>query len=712
MTVSSALKAAGRLDYVLDLTPHGALHACLIRARGPHSLVTVDRAALRALPDVVAVLDATDDPGRPFSTNPYAVRQDTSVFAREARFAGDVVGAVVARTREAARAAARRPVEERSLPAVLSVEQALAEGAPPAHRGFHDNRFFMLEIGMTADELEEHFAASEHVFDDTYRCDAAAHTFLEPAAAIASWDAGGGCRIVANAQLPYLNLQLVASILGLAPERIDYISPAIGGSFGGKEEFLLDAAAALCSRAVGGRPVVLATDRAETTAGGRTRHAMRVRVRTGCVASGELTARLIEATTECGPYAGHSPSVVANGLSLALTLYPAPAPAVRGVAECVALNRVPPGPYRGYGGPQLLFAVESQLDEIARTLALDPFDLRAGNALKRGDADPTHGWPVSFDLAACLRTARRRFPRDRPGAEATGARRRRGWGVAALANISGLTGVLESPDSATVKCTVADGRLRVTTACPDVGQGLHRVLARVCAAELGLPERLIDIDCDPRLADIGAAASRGCFLTANAALEAVRELRARISERVPMATVPQRLDAALDGLSATSTFSAPDNALVAGVQLAHVAVDRATGQVIPLRLVSIHDAGRLLDPARARDQVRGGVIEGLGLALGRPLRFDAAGAVVASSLHAQGLPQADWPVSIDAVFIDVPHPTGRLGAKGLGEAPAMGVAAAVANAIRDATGARLCTAPFTPDRVLDAILAVEESELV
>jgi CO/xanthine dehydrogenase Mo-binding subunit len=710
MTVSSAEKAAGRLDYVLDLSPRDALHACLIRARGPHSIVTVDRAALRALPDVVAVLDATDDPGQPlFSTNPYAVRQDTSVFAREARFAGDVVGAVVARTRAAARAAARRPVEERSLPAVLSVEQARADGAPPAHRGFGDNRFFMLEVGMTADELNEHFAASEHVFDDTYLCDAAAHTFLEPAAAIASWDAGGGCRIIANAQLPNLNRRLLASILGLAPERIDYVSPAIGGSFGGKEEFLLDAAAALCSRAVDGRPVVLATDRAETTAGGRTRHAMRVRVRTGCSASGGLTARLIEATAECGPYAGHSPNVVINGLSLALTLYPAPA--VRGVAECVALNRVPPGPYRGYGGPQLLFAVESQLDEIARTLALDPLDLRAGNALRRGDADPTYGWPVSFDLAACLRIARRRHPRDRPDAAATGVRRRRGWGVAALANISGLTGVLATPDSATVRCTIADGRLHVTTACPDMGQGLHRVLARVCAAELGLPERLVDVDCDARLADIGAAASRGSFLTANAALEAARDLRARIGERVPVAPVSRRLDAALDGLSATGTFSAPDNALVAGVQLAHVEVDCATGQVIPLRLVSIHDAGRLLDPARARDQVRGGVIEGLGLALGRPLRFDAAGTVVASSLHAQGLPPADWPVAIDAVFLDAPHPTGPLGSKGLGEAPAMGVAAAVANAIRDATGARLRTAPFTPDRVLDAILSVEESEL-
>jgi CO/xanthine dehydrogenase Mo-binding subunit len=704
----AAGKLAGQLPYVLDLTPADALYGRLIRARGPHSTVTIDRTALLARADIVAVLDAHDEPAGPFSTNPVGVREDTNVFTAEARFCGDIVGAVVARTRAAARAAAAVPPHEEPLPAVLSVEEALASRAPRSHRGFDGNLIVELEFGADETEVLTALEDSEFSFDHTYRCDPAPHNFLEPIAAIAVWSGSGPCDITCNAQLPTVNRRLVARLLGIDEQDVSYRTPAIGGAFGGKEDLLVDIVAALCSRASGGQPVVVETDRTEMTAALRVRHGTTVRVRTGCVADGRITARLIEATLECGPYAGQSPNVLANGLSLALNLYPAPV--TRASGACVAINRVPGGPYRGYGGPECFFAVESQIDEIAMALELDPVAVRAMNAIRAGQPDPAHGWPVSCRLHDCLR---RVPPRRRPAAPhrpRQPGRYRRGSGIAALLNISGLTGIL-GIDSSEVTCQFTDGHVLVSTASPDFGQGLHDMLARVVASELAFPPELIEVRCNSRLGDLGSAASRGAYVTASAACLAARALRGRIPERIgDHAAVPagernQRLVAELEGLSETAAFAAPDNALVAGAQFVEVEVDLTTGAVQPMRIVSVHDTGRLIDPPRAIAQVRGGVIHAIGMALTERISFSGGGAVLDATLYGQALPPTDWEIDIEPVFVTEPHRPSPIGGKGLGEAPVMGLTAAIANAIFNATGARVRHAPFTPERVLTALEA-------
>ncbi len=703
---SAAAMLAGRLPYVLDLTPPNALYGRLIRARGPHSAVTINRTALLASTDVVAVLDAHDDPGKLFSTNPVGVRHDTSVFSAEARFCGDVVGAVVARTRAAARTAAALTPYEQPLPAVLSAAEALAEHAPPSHRAFNGNLIAKLEFGVSQSAVSDALNNSQFRFDDTYQYDPAPHNFLEPAAAIAVWSGSGSCEITSNAQLPTINRQLVAHLLGIDEQHVRYHTPAIGGAFGGKEDFLLDVVAALCSRASGGQPVVVETDRAEMSAAHRVRHSTTVRVRTGCAADGRITARLIDATLECGPYAGHSPNVLANGLSLALTLYPIPA--ARATGACIAMNRVPGGAYRGYGGPECFFAVESQIDDIAAALELDPVALRAMNAIQPGQPDPHHGWPVACRVADCLH----KLPRPRrsatPHRRARPQRYRRGCGIALLLNASGLTGVLGS-DSSEVSCQFTGGRLRVGTASPEFGQGVHEMLARVVARELEVPPELIDVGCDDGLGDLGSAASRGAYVTASAACLAARALRSRIPThitddsrtRAGGARIAQLLTE-LDGLSETATFAAPDNALVSGAQFAEVEVDVVTGMVRPLRIVSVHDTGPLIDPARAAAQVHGGVMHGIGMALSERLSF-RGGAVADATLYGQALPPADCDIDIEALFVTEPHGLSPIGSKGLGETPVMGMTAAIANAIFNATGARVHHAPFTAERVLTAL---------
>ncbi|SNY53589.1 molybdopterin cofactor-binding domain-containing protein [Paractinoplanes atraurantiacus] len=705
----TARKASGRAPFVLDAAPASALHARLIRARGPHSRVAVDTAAIGRMPGVVAVLGPQDDPGRPYSANPHGARADMAVFTAEARFPGDVVGAVVAPTREAAAAAveaaaaAGAGLSEVALPAVLTVDQALDANAPPAHRGFpgDGNVLATLAFGAEADATAAAIAASAHVFDHTYRTAATTHAFLEPIAATAAFDAEGHCRIRSSTQCPAPSLTILAGLLGIAEELIEYEPVVIGGSFGGKEEFLLDAAAALCSRAVGGRPVVLATDRREMTAQFRLRHPASVRVLTGCDRTGRMTARLIEATVEGGPYAVHTPSVTANGLTLAMSMYPAPV--VRATGTSVALNRVPGGAYRGYGGPQVLFAVESQIDEMARALDLDPIELRARNALRPGGVDPVHRWRAeSYDMIGCLDLARDLPPLE-PGTR--GPRYRRGRGLAALANVSGVTGAL-GIDESQAECVVRDGRVVVTTSVPDVGQGLHTLLQNTVAETLGLPPVLVEVAFDVRGGDRGIYASRGTYLTANAVQEAALDLK----RRLPAAAGPVTgaVPGSWAGLRGRGVFRAPDNALVAGVQVADVEVDMDTGQVEVLRVTSIHDAGRVLQAGAARGQAVGGVVQGLGNAMLEELPFAGTGEPYETSMYALGVPRATWPVEVDVVFTEGDRlPAGPLAAKGLGESPVMAVAPAVAAALHDAAGIRLRETPFTSERVWRALRSRE-----
>lgn len=234
----------------------------------------------------------------------------------------------------------------------------------------------------------------------------------------------------------------------------------------------------------------------------------------------------------------------------------------------------------------MIFAVESQLDEMSSALGIDPVTLRERNSLRPGGLDPVHGWPAaSYNVLGCLAEVRALPPLDR---RTDSPRLRRGRGVASLANVSGVTGAA-GIDEATARCSVRGGRLVVTTACPDVGQGLHALLAGVAAEETGVPLALVDVELDARGRDRGIYASRGTYLSANAAALAARELMYQL----PQATGPMKfVPAEWEGYCAEATFRAPDNALVAGAQVADIEVDTATGRIRVLKVTSVHDLGK------------------------------------------------------------------------------------------------------------------------
>jgi CO/xanthine dehydrogenase Mo-binding subunit len=719
--VDGRSKATGRARYAADAVPRPHLFGAVLTASVPHASVRVEAAAALAVPGVVAVLGPDDDPGVRYSTDPHGGREDSSVFTAEARFVGDVVGAVAATSRDALAAgvAAVVVVEER-LSAVVDLDAARALGAAPTDTRFPSNLVHEVELGSGRAEVEAALAAAPHRFEHTFEVAPVPHGFLEPVAAAAEWR-GRRCHIWSTTQCPYPVRDRLTAILGVGPDDVVLEPVFVGGGFGGKEEVALEPAAALLSKACGGRPVLVELDRAQCTGRFRSRHGGRIRVRSGVDADGRFLARHVEVDLDAGAYDGHSSTVISNAASIGVILYPGGV--IRSEGRCWSTNRTPAGAFRGYGGPQPLFSLESHVDEIARALGIDAVELRRRNCLRAGDADPVQGWTVeSFSLDACL-DAGEAASGWTTAPPASSGRYRRGRGVAAFVNVSGAS-VAGHLDAAEAACRIdaGTGRITVETSAVELGQGSFSVFAAIAAETMGVDARLVTVEQRSTADgpyDPGVYGSRGSYVTGTAVALAARalldELRLLLGGAIRfdgdlVVAGERRLPLAEVGpMRATGAFSAPDNALVAGAQFVDVTVDTATGVVVVDRVVSVHDVGRVLDPMLARGQVEGGVAQGIGYALHEALRHDVDGVPVDRGFLHHLIPTTVGSAAVEAVFVTPRvNPHAPTGAKGLGEPPILGVAPAIANAIRDATGVRLLSLPMTPERVLTALASPTE----
>ncbi|MGV0816088.1 molybdopterin cofactor-binding domain-containing protein [Mycolicibacterium boenickei] len=715
LRVDACAKAHATALYTADVSIRDAAVGAVLTSKLPHSKVKVISDHALAIDGVLAVLDAEDDPGVAYNSTAQGGRQDMAVFSSEARFAGDIVGAVFAENRMVLGSALRAiKIIEEPIPSVVDIEAALDPSAPPAHTSYESNLIAHILLGDAEDEIESALAASTHVFDTTFVIQASPIGFLEPISAVAEWN-GAVCHITSTAQCPSAAAVSTAQILGVDNDSVVLHPVLVGGSFGGKEEVHLEPIAALGSRALGGRKVVVEMTLAQM-ARFRHRHGGRLRVRTGVDSDGTFTARDIDWTLDAGPYAFHSPDVAGNGASLVHALYHASTR--RTSARVVATNHTPGGAFRGYGGEQALFAVESHVDEIASALGIDAIDLRRRNMLKAGDTDPYWNWPIeSFSLDSCLDAAERIRADLLPSTRDRNDGRTRGLGIAALANVSSITGPW-GVDKASVRCSIdVDGTVHVESGLAEMGQGIHTALAGAVQTEFpGLAVCIRPSGTDTAPEDLGVYASRGSYLSVGAAVTAaqrlLREIRMRVNNvaidtisRAGVSTSEGFFPwAAIGPLRAEGEFEAPDNAIAAGVQIALVAVDEHTGSVEVEQFVSIHDVGAVLQPEGAKSQVEGGVVQGIGFALTEQAYVDPSGATINVGYLDHLIPTSFAAPVIDAHFVtERPNPHSPVGAKGLGECPVMGVAPAIANAVADAVGARCRHIPITGERLLDAL---------
>jgi CO/xanthine dehydrogenase Mo-binding subunit/CO/xanthine dehydrogenase FAD-binding subunit len=713
------------------------LEAAVLRSSEPHARITkVDLAAAARAEGVVAVITA-DRFGDAYYHHLGGSLADRRPLARDVvRYVGEEIAAVAATTSAQARAAIGSiRVHYRRLPVVTEVEEALRPRAVRLHQRPSGGNV-AARVEREYGNLEAARRRAVTTVSQRYRFGRQNHACMEPNGIVARWDAAEErLELWSPTQAPYFIRKEVAHVLGLAPGQIVMREIAVGGGFGSKSKISEHEVLAAALSIDTGRPVRLMLDRSEEFTATKCRHAIEVTLESGIDAEGRFTHRDAFISVDNGAYNHTGPSVMESAIATLASLYRVDA--VRVVAQLVDTNKQPGGQFRGYGAPQATFAIESQVDELARAAGKDPFDIRILNANRPGDV--THsGWKLgSAQLAECLEKARELIG---TAAGDAGHRRRRGTGVAASINVSGAYSYEGANRSEASIHVGPDGQIEVRFGGADTGTGQRTMLAQIAAEELAVePEALtvVTMDGDQTPFDMGAWSSRGTTMGGHAVAAAARSaaavLRRMASDKfnVDPAAVSLAdgnavcgddrisygdlavLSGDADGVLriagefvADTEFKDKDtgraNLSMAYSFAAHaveVEVDTATGVIQVLRVVAVHDCGTPINPLAVEGQIVGGVVMGLGAAMAEDLLHEGGRSLTRSYLN-YALPRAADVPPIHPVILQGADPAGPYGAKGVGEVSLSPTPAAVANAVDRAVGVRVRELPLTPDKVL------------
>jgi putative selenate reductase molybdopterin-binding subunit len=725
----------GRARYTLDVHVPGLLHMKLLRSPHAHArILSIDTSGAMAVPGVRCILTHEDSPKTAFSTarheNPEEDVDDTLLLDDVVRFVGQRVAAVIAESVAAAELGCRKlRVNYAILPCVLDPEMASRPGAPVLHAkagsriydpSLNIAAFVVSEIGDIAAGLTEAAATYEGRFT-TQRVQ---HAALETHCAIA-WLDDEDCLVVrTSTQVPFLVRDMLAKLLGLPADRVHVLCERVGGGFGGKQEMLVEDVVALGALRTG-RPVQLELTRAEQFAATTSRHPMQIDIRLGALANGTLTAISLEVLSNTGAYGNHAGGVLFHACGEALALYRCPNKFVHGKA--VYTNTPPAGAFRGYGLSQTIFAMESAVDELARVLGLDAGDLRAMNMIRPGDPIVSFGDEAddvqfgSYGLDQCLQMVRSALAQGDGKVTPQGREWRQGCGLA-IAMIEttpprghrGLAHIALEPD----------GTYTLSVGTAEFGNGTTTVHAQLAAAALSTtPDRVRIRQSDTRLLkhDTGAYGSTGIVVAGLATQRAAEALAAQIlthaakildidvarcrlggsgiaadTRYLSLGALHSQVEG---GFSATGESSGTPRSLAFNAHGFRVAVHCPTGKIEILQSVHAADAGTVLNGVQCRGQVEGGVAQALGAALFEDLQLGLDGGITTTAFRNYHIPaMADLPVT-EVMFADTYDALGPRGAKPMSESPFNPVAPALANAIADATGVRLQSTPFLPDRI-------------
>ncbi|WP_434157013.1 molybdopterin-dependent oxidoreductase [Clavibacter michiganensis] len=728
---------SGTEPYTLDVAIPGLLHASLVRSPYPHARIrSIDTSEALALPGVHAVLTHHDSPATLYSSARHEDRfddpDDSRVFDDVVRFRGQRVAAVIADDVGIAEAAVRlvRVVYE-LLPAVFDPEEARRPGAPLVHgdkdpavsRLADPQRNIVAEMHGEHGDVAAGLARAHAVVSGTWSTHRVAHTHLETHATI-GWMEEGRLVLRTSSQVPFLVQREICRLFELEPDQVRVFTARVGGGFGGKQEILTEDVVTLAVLATG-RPVQLEFTRSDEFTLSPARHPMRVGVTAGATADGVLTALAVDVLSDTGAYGNHGPGVMFHGCNESIALYRSPAKRVD--AQSVYTNNLPSGAFRGYGLGQVIFAIESALDELARELGISGFEIRRRNAVVPGDPliithaeGPDLGFGGSYGLDQCLDLAEQAL-RDGGGDPVPeGDRWLVGEGMAA-AMIATMP-----PRGHFADVTVAmaaDGIVTVSVGTAEFGNGTTTVHAQLAATALGTTPDRIRIrqsDTDVTRYDTGAFGSAGTVVAGKAVHGAATALADLLREAAAARTgiaadafalTPDALVAddgvavpiaelvGPDGLAAQAHEDGALRSLAFNVHAFRVAVDPATGEVRILRSVQAVDAGTVLNPAQLRGQVEGGTAQALGTAMYEEVVHDGEGRILTDVLRNYHIPQlADLPVT-EVLFAATHDDNGPHGAKSMSEAPYNPVAPALANAVRDAIGIRPHDLPMSRDRV-------------
>ena len=739
-------KVTGSAKYTADLEPQGLLVAKVIRSTIANGVVkSFDLDEALKVPGVVKIVTCFDVPDIQFPTpgHPWSVETahqdiaDRKLLNTRVRVYGDDIAAVIAEDDIAAARAARLvKVEYEEYAPLLTVEDAMAEGATRLHDEKPGNVIahssFVVGEGTYGEAVKEEGLVE---IEKDYRTQSVQHCHIETPISFAYMEKG---RIIVttSTQIPHIVRRVISQALGLPMGRIRVIKPYIGGGFGNKQDVLYEPLNAFLTTQVGGRGVRMEISREETLGCTRVRHAIEFKVKAAARKDGTLVARKLEAYSNQGGYASHAHAIVANSSNEFKQIYH-DEKVLESDAWTVYTNLATGGAMRGYGIPQAAFAAECMADDLALALHMDPLEFRKKNCMRPGYVDPhTHVKCNTYGLAECMEKGREFIHWDEKRREyenQTGPVRK-GIGMAVFCYKTGVYPI--SLETAACRMILnQDGSMQLQMGATEIGQGADTVFTQMAAEVTGITEDKVNVlstqDTDVSPFDTGAYASRQTYVSGMAVKktgavfkEKILDYAAYMLEKpqdtldlrdnhivdketgkqlLPMEELATTAFYSLDRsvhITAEATSHCKTNTFATGVCFAEVEVDMPLGKVKVTNIVNVHDSGKLINPKLAAAQVHGGMSMGLGYGLSEELLFDEKGQPLNDNLLDYKLPTAMDTPDLTALFVELDDPTGPFGNKALGEPPAIPVAPAVRNAVLHATGVAVDSLPMDPQKMV------------
>lgn len=740
-------KVLARTLYAADWQMPGMLHGAVLRSPYPSARIRrLDTSRARGRAGVAAVLTAedvprntlwTDVPGQTTEVGPLRARLHVLADG-VVRYQGEPVALVAAETPEEAQDALEAiEVEYEPLPGVYDPAEALRDGAPLVHPEGNLLARWQVRCG----DVERALAQSDIVVEQTYRCQWVDHAYLEPEAGVAWVDADGVLTIRVSTQV-IEHFRDVADVLGLPHSKVRVIGTYVGGGFGGKEDVTVETFLGLLAWRTR-RPVRMVWSRQESLLARPKRHPFVMRYRTGARRDGTLLAQQVDLLADSGAYAYLSALVLMYATVTAAGPYRIPH--VQVDARVAYTNNPPTSAMRGFGAMQVVFGYESQIDQVARRLGLDPVDVRRRNALQVGDRLPAG--QVLETHVAVAEAVERAWAALGPIRPPSSPRHRIGRGVACNLQPYGRIVWLHDWASAWVGYEM-DGTVVVRTGVPDVGGGQASSLCQIAAEVLGVgPEDVTIHIADSALTPLAGTttATRQLYMSGNAVVEAASQLRRQIlpvaaallevpadqvelrdreavapdGRRVSLARLVRECARLGVSRSALGVYHAPAGEPVEfarggrvfpdytfGAHAVEVEVDTETGDVSVVRHVACHDVGRAINPQSVEGQIQGGAVMGVGYGLLEEVVVDR-GINLTTSFASYLIPTAMDVPDVEPLVLQSGEGKGPFGARGIGEPPIGPPAAAIANAVADAVGVRVTQLPITPERVARALGVVE-----
>jgi len=731
-------KAEGRAKFVADIMIPGMLHASALRSPHPYAkILNINDHQARKLPGVEAILWAKDIPGKNVV---HVVWDDQPLLAEKVvKYVGEPVAVVAATDEKIAREALSLiEIKYEPLPAVTNFELARNKDVPKLYKDQNTFSLNRIRKGDTETALKN----SDFIYSGTFRTPYQEHAYLEPQGMIAIPD-DIGIEIIGSMQCPFYVQGTVADITGLSLAQARVKQAVTGGAFGGKEDVpsLVAGHAALLAFHLQ-KPVRLIYRRDEDMISMSKRHPSRIDIKVACDKNGKLNAVEVKYLIDAGAYSTLSPVVLWRGAVHAAGAYSVPN--VKVEAYAVATNHVPCGAFRGFGSPQVLFAVESAIDELSKKIGLDSAEFRQRNILKKGETTAT-GYiiPDSCGLEETLNAAVKKsnYFNLKKNFKNQSGDIQRGLGMSTIFYGVGLgAGGKHLARTGAFLQIQSDGSVQIAVGTTEMGQGMQTVLRQIAAEGLGIPYEnvsILQVDTS-RVPDSGpTVASRATTMSGMAVLDACEQAKmvlktvaadildinqnkiqlkggyykVSVEKKLSSLEVVKRCYALCKPMAFQGFAVAPDaswdpetgqgKAYVVysyATNIVQVAVNIKTGETTVEKIWSAHDVGKAINPKMVEGQIEGGSVQGLGYGLMENMISNGE-RIINPDFTTYMIPTSSDSPQITPIIIEHPFKEGPFGAKGFGEQPLMGIAPAITNAIYDAVGVRISEIPATPEKV-------------